>query len=419
MKSSRRQIHSSLDLPAEGTFLLAFSGGMDSLALLMLLDEEQRARTTALYVDHGIRERSELDKEIELNKKNTRRLGVPLFVVRLGEGEVFLRANLDDCGIEAAARKLRYDCLERFRMEHNIDYILTAHHRDDQTETLMMRLNSPIWAWGGIRRKEGHILRPMLSVGKEDIRRLVTSSSFRWSEDSTNSDENYRRNWIRKHVLPLLGEREKELLSSIAANVSSFPHTPVSMTRYGSLRVEVDRPSFLSAYPWDREKAVFSALSVVGNKTRVRRSFISEIEKGAAKGSGKTMLGQITVRYLASSVNFFSALPSFFSPYQGEETVLPLSLSLKYAPQNPLALEIPDGALCSAAFRKSREGDEIELKDGVRKVSFLLKEHHIPYAIVLEKGGVIIALFSAFLGGRDRINARLLGKKGRKMEIIP
>ena len=68
--------------------------------------------------------------------------------------------------------------------------------------------------------------------------------------------------------------------------------------------------------------------------------------------------------------------------------------------------------MTTAVFRKADEYDEIELKDGVRKISSILKEYHLPYAIVLENSGIVEAVFLSFLGGRDRLSIKLLNKEG-------
>ena len=155
----------------EGRLLAAFSGGEDSLYMLMLLAREAGERTEAAYVDHGIRSRAELEREIGLNRENAARLGIRLHIITLAPGAVAALAREKGIGVEAAARTLRYGALEELRKGIGADWILTAHHREDQAETVIMRLmaSAPIWALGGIRRQEGHIFRPLLSVPKAEI----------------------------------------------------------------------------------------------------------------------------------------------------------------------------------------------------------------------------------------------------------
>ena len=421
MKSSKRQTHSSLKLPEGRRFVVAFSGGIDSLALVLMMKKEERKRSAAVYVDHSLRPREELDEEISLNIRNARALSIPLYIIRLGEGSVSLLAKEKDIGIEAAARTLRYEALERFRSENGYDFILTAHHLDDQSETLLMRMlsSSTFWAWAGIRRREGNLIRPILSTTKDEIRRVVVASGLKWSEDSTNSDLSYRRNWIRRNILPSLSLEAKRTMEAIAENVSSFPGTQVAAEYHGSFWVKLDRSSFLSSRPWDREKAIFSSLSRLGNRDRIRRGVVREIEKGAERGSGRTEIGDIVIRYRKNSIDFYCIPQPFLSPYRGEETLLPLGLSISTEKGDSLSLRIPDSALKGAYIRKNSENDVIELRDGERKVSSLLKEYHLPYAMVLEKGGIIEAVFMSFLGGRDRLDGDLIGKNGIIVAINP
>ena len=121
--SYRELILSRLQIPSDGDLVLAFSGGSDSLALLSLLPPE---RTTAVYVNHNIRGQAELEREIELNRRNAERFFIPFKVLTVERGKVEELARGGRMGIEAAARRLRYSLLSTIKGS----YILTAHHQD-------------------------------------------------------------------------------------------------------------------------------------------------------------------------------------------------------------------------------------------------------------------------------------------------
>ena len=108
----------------------------------MLLAREAGERTEAAYVDHGIRSRAELEREIGLNMENAARLGIRLHIITLAPGAVAALAREKGIGVEAAARTLRYGALEELRKGIGADWILTAHHREDQDETVLMRILS-------------------------------------------------------------------------------------------------------------------------------------------------------------------------------------------------------------------------------------------------------------------------------------
>ena len=209
MSSYREQILSLLFLPSEGSLLVAFSGGSDSLALLSLLPRE---RTRALYVNHHIRTDEELEKEIALNRMNCERLGIPLRIVELERDAVERLSASEGIGTEGAARALRYEAL----LSEDADWILTAHHQDDEVETFLMRVldGSPFWKYEGVRKVDGRIWRPMLNVPKSLIENYLEEAGLEYSYDSTNNDTTYRRNSIRHRLLPLITETERNFSKS-------------------------------------------------------------------------------------------------------------------------------------------------------------------------------------------------------------
>ena len=178
----------------------------------MLLALAPKDRTHALYVNHNIRSREELSKEIENNKKNARSLGYELEVAEISEGGVERKAREEGIGTEAAARMLRYEILlsrdadyvltahhHEILLSRDADYVLTAHHQDDLVESFLMKIEdkSPFYRLNSIRKANGRIYRPLLYTPKSLIHRLALTLSLTPSIDSTNFDLGYRRNWIR------------------------------------------------------------------------------------------------------------------------------------------------------------------------------------------------------------------------------
>ena len=400
-------------IPNNKRFLVAFSGGIDSLYLLSILPKD---RTTALYVNHNLRGEEELEKEIALNTKNATLLGVPLIIKEVEKGLIEREAKLKNIGVEAAARNIRYSILSRYREENNFDYILTAHHRDDQCETLLMRMlsYSPFWAWGGIREREGYILRPILNTSKSEIRESVKKLGLEWSEDSTNSDTSFFRNNVRKNLLPLMSEREKELLARIANNVAHFNHSNIPFI-HNSIFASFSLSRFLNATECERERLIYALFSSLGKEKRVSRRFIKEVERVIENNEKRVETDSIVFITLKDEVRVYKKIEDFSFVYS--------SISSSYYPfylfenDSSLSLEIPESVLVGSIIRKNRKGDYIELKDGKRKISSLNKEKKIPYSIVAEKNGEIVAYFASFLGERDRLSSSLRGKKGIKVSI--
>ena len=419
MKSFSASILSRFKLPREGKLLAAFSGGEDSLFLLSALSLLARERSGALYVNHNIRGEEEIEREITLNRKNAALLGIPLDVVEIPRGLINRRARCEKTGTEAAARDERYRVLHAYAEENGYDWILTAHHQDDQSETVLMRMmdSSPFWQWGGIREEDGIVVRPMLAVTKSEIIEYIRESGLVFSVDSTNSDTSYRRNSIRTKLLPFITDGEKALISRIAENVSRIVFPPFSFSVLNSFYASFERSGFLSSLPPVREKALYSIFSAFGEKERVSRRYLGEIEKAVEKGEGRVENERYIFYITPPEVKAYRKIDDFSSPCQGEEASLPEGLVLESGGGDDLTLRIDGDVLSRSVIRKNRKGDEIELVDGKRKISSLLKEKKVPYALILETDGVITAFFTSFLGGRDRIASSLRGRDGRPISI--
>ena len=184
--------------------LAALSGGADSAALVHLLAAAREAcelTLAAAHVDHGIRPDSAGDAEF--CRSLCARLGVPFYCVRV---DVPAAARANRAGLETEARRLRLEQLERFRAQTESDYIVTAHHMDDQAETLLMHLGrgAGLDGLGAMHKFSGRFYRPLLGFRKAELVEYLRRSGFDWREDSTNRVDDNPRNAIRLHVIPEL-----------------------------------------------------------------------------------------------------------------------------------------------------------------------------------------------------------------------
>ena len=420
MKSFSESILSRVKIPPEGRLLAAFSGGEDSLFLLAALSFLAPERTEALYVNHNIRGKKELEREIALNRKNASLLGIPFHTAVIPEGKILKRARDENTGVEAAARDERYRALKSYARENSFDWILTAHHEDDQSETVLMRMldSSPFWQWGGIRERDGIVVRPMLSVSKREIRECIRESGLDYSVDSTNGDTQYRRNYIRHEILPLITDEEKRMISHIAENVAAMNTDTVGFTVLNPFYASFSRSAFLSSLPVTKEKTLYAVFSAFGEKERVSRRYLCEIMNAAERGSTRVANERYIFYIIRDEIRAYRRIAPFSSPFRGLDTLLPEGLRLDNTSFGPLTLKIRADVLSSSVIRTNRKGDTIELVDGKRKVSSLLKERKVPYALVLDTDGVINAVFTSFLGGRDRLSSSMKGTDGEYLSII-
>lgn len=169
---------------------LAISGGPDSVALL-LLAVHCGVPCVAATVDHGLR--PEAADEAHFVAELCADLGIMHTVLRIDPPES--RSNLMEW-----ARNARYAALEQWRPQVGADFILTAHHADDQLETMIMRLNrgSGVAGLSGIRRRQGVIARPLLSWTKAELEALVASAGILAIDDPSNRNDQFDRARLRK-----------------------------------------------------------------------------------------------------------------------------------------------------------------------------------------------------------------------------
>ena len=174
---------------------VAYSGGLDSTVLLHLIAQkiDPKSKIHAIHVNHSIS--TDSDKWEELCKENAKQLGVQFFSYKLEELKDFSEDNL---------RKIRYEKFNQWASSK--DLILTAHHKDDQVETILFRfmrgtgLNGlkgiPSW------RKDGNTQfhRPLLDVPKSELYEYAQNKKLKWVEDESNKDINISRNFIRKEL---------------------------------------------------------------------------------------------------------------------------------------------------------------------------------------------------------------------------
>jgi len=207
-----------------GKYVVAVSGGVDSMALLHHLAQKPGMELIVVHFDHGIR--TDSDEDLQLVHRTA---------VAYDLQFVFAHGNLGPHASEATAREARYKFLEQVREEQGAAAIITAHHQDDAIETALINMLRGTGSYGlaGLQSTE-RVVRPLLAISKADIRKYAERHNVEWREDSTNEDERYLRNYLRRRVLPKMTAAERERLInhiSVAAETRAAiekelaPHT--------------------------------------------------------------------------------------------------------------------------------------------------------------------------------------------------
>ncbi len=205
LETLRQQLHT--DLAVGARWCVALSGGVDSTVLLhavAALGQEFPGNTIrAVHINHHLH--ADADAWAVACQLQCKALGIPLTC-----SDVVVDTGARD-GVEAAARRARYGVLTALLSPGEI--LLTAHHRDDQVETFLLRLlrGAGPHGLGSIEPRRpcgrGWLVRPLLAVGREELEVYGHEQDLTWSEDPANSDTTFDRNFLRHQVLPLLRKR--------------------------------------------------------------------------------------------------------------------------------------------------------------------------------------------------------------------
>ena len=418
--------------------IVAFSGGCDSLALLSLCAHTMPGgNVTAVYVNHKLRENEELEEEIRLNVNNCRTLGVNLVVRELDDGEVSTLAAQRGGGTEEAARILRYRVLEEERQRSGADWILTAHHLQDQAETILMRIRSgsPSTTLTGIKEKDDsrHLARLLLQFTREELEQYNKDCNLSWSTDSTNTDARYSRNAVRNDIMPAIrdiwsgAEQALIRLGEEAGRLNGTTQKTILPYDLAALRntTTSERMSVLFSL-WDSvftdKELPMTLMSRVLDAIADYEATGRDSTVGAGGGIFTLYHGKL---YLTDPEEDreFGTFCITADPGKPQTTHLPGGLVFRthdhageYAGQHGLdgeKLIRMDSSIFTGntVLRFAREGDKVKLKGGWKTVGKLLQDMGIPAVMrsripVLEDADGICAVFGSCCGGRDRISVK-------------
>jgi tRNA(Ile)-lysidine synthase len=191
--------------PPGSRLCVGVSGGSDSVALTLILREVAGALdfsiVTLAHLNHRLRPTA--DRDAQFCHEFAARLGLPLATDTV---DVQAYAASERLSVENAARQARYAFLHRAAADAAADRIAVGHTRDDQAETVLLKLirGAGLAGLGGIYPQRGVVIRPLLDVARADLRAFLASSGQTWVEDESNESLNNPRNRIRHRVLPEL-----------------------------------------------------------------------------------------------------------------------------------------------------------------------------------------------------------------------
>ena len=198
-------------------FLLAISGGVDSMVLLDLFSKTNFKYAIA-HCNFGLRD-NESDIDADFVHSVAKEKKHKVFTKKFNTVKYAKEHKLS---LQMAARKLRYDWFKKLKEEHDFCLIATAHHQDDSVETLLINLIRGTGFSGlhGIQELSSDTIRPLLSFCKKDIYLYAKKNNIKYREDSSNSDDKYVRNKIRNKIIPIMQEINPNVITSISKTIS-------------------------------------------------------------------------------------------------------------------------------------------------------------------------------------------------------
>lgn len=196
----------------KGTYVLAVSGGVDSMVLLDILRRQTGIKLVVAHFNHGIRDDSDKDEALVADVARKHRLDF-----EVGYGQLGRKTSEDD------ARQARYKFLHSVKKKYEANAIITAHHQDDYLETAMINLLRGTDRKGLIAISSNQrVMRPLLQHPKSAIKSYAKKHKVKWREDSSNQKQFYLRNYIRLHLIPKLDEASKANLLNNIDNVAKI-----------------------------------------------------------------------------------------------------------------------------------------------------------------------------------------------------
>ncbi len=406
-----------LHLDSTKKYGIAVSGGVDSMVLMHLAYKEG-LDAVIITIDHGLREESR--QETLSVKKIASTYGYDTVVERI-ECAQFAKTN--KLSVELAGRLLRYDVFSRVKEELGLDYILLAHHLDDQVETILMRIlrGTGLYGLRGIVDRD-FFLHPLLSYPKNEIMEYATRHNLTFFEDATNAETVYRRNVIRNNILPTIAKEWEDYresfakLSRVAKETEDYFDKVLVPYECREGVVWFDA-SIFDTHPAIFKRSVRKALYGIGvEKDFEEKNFATLLTLKGAKSGTSVMLGQGLIgriEYSRLIIERALDLEDFEEPFDVDKTFF--YAGYRYAFKKGSGIEkgvtldldkVPD----TAVIRTRQDGDLFKRCNGKTKLlSDYLTDKKVPLddrrrLLYLADGNIILAILGVEIGDCVKID---------------
>ena len=357
----------------------ALSGGADSVALLWglyLLREKLQITLEAAHFNHNLRG-EESDSDEQFVKALCARYDIPLHV---GRGTV----ASGEKGLEAAARDARYGFLMNLKGK-----IATAHTADDNAETVLMHMvrGTGLKGLGGIAPLRDRLIRPMLTVTRQEVEAFLEEYYIPHIHDSSNDTDLFLRNRLRHHVMPLLQQENPRFSRSVSAMALRLREDETLLQELTDSAKTTDVTVLRQLKSGLRARVLAALLEDFGVKepTAEHIALLEDVvfsEKPSAKAA---FPGGITVGRNYEKLEKVTTAETFCLPLPCPGEVLLPHIGMRVICRNSEATEQTATAFCVAAdgpleIRSRREGDAMRLSGGTKTLKKLFIDRKIPAA---------------------------------------
>ena len=212
-------VHQATAKHSDRRYLLAVSGGLDSMVLLSIFHALKLSFEVA-HVNYQLRG-LESENDQKLVETFCSKNSIRIHVCRTDLKEIL---NDNKGNLQQHARRIRYDFFQKFIDDKTVDYVVTAHHQDDQVETfwLMLSRSAGISGLSGMDEVSNCIFRPLLTISKMELKHYAIEQGIEWREDQSNQKNDYQRNLWRNKLLPYLTKEIPSINSAVLTLMACF-----------------------------------------------------------------------------------------------------------------------------------------------------------------------------------------------------
>lgn len=295
-------------MPGIQSVILGLSGGADSVALLHIL-KNIGVRIMAVHCNFHLRG-EESDRDMNFCIELCRGLDVPLDIVHF---DVPAYQNAHNVSLEVACRELRYEYFYRMLQETGFDRIAVAHHADDNIETLFLNLlrGCGIDGLRGMLPDANNVVRPLLLVTRAEILQYLDVIGQTYVTDSTNLQSDYRRNFIRNELLPLIETQWTGARKAITSTISNLRSDSEALDmlvarELGSLQDQSVLPYQVLKESAAPQWLLHKWLTRYGTKTNIVREIMAAFTAGRPQTGKQWCVRDGIIRATRTALRFIS-----------------------------------------------------------------------------------------------------------------